>query len=342
MKNLFLSIILVFSFNQSCVASKEVKAVVEEFPNYIFHLLTLGGIVADDPEYNSLYGELMSKEDREYFIKNRHLLAWGNGNAAPLINLFLFIPGYINLQTQSDINEYFDLLSSSLKNREFKTFVQKYEPNFKKLELWGGPTKPEVYLQSLTQYAEEVSKFGDIYKNNFQSYHLKVWPKEKEKLEKTAKVINEKLQKLDLITHWEKLTGKDFKFNKYEIVLFSANKNGTSANSLGYERNTFYHGLKTDDLLQNISHEVGTHILIDSYMELKQMNRFNFQDLYMAFENVSEFYNVEFILKGKKPLIGYDVEKYCQMLKDIYNSESNISPTDLMIKGVETYDAQKK
>ena len=338
-------VILILFLNQSFVNGtprKEVNAVVEAIPNYIFHLFTLGGIVADDSEYIAMYGESISKEDRDYLFEHKNLLAWADGNTAPLIHFFLFIPA--NFTSQNEFNEYFDFLDNTLKNNECKAFVQKYDSYLKKVNWMSDSVdmaEMELYLQSIIQYTHEVEEIGKIFKNNFQTYYSNIWKTEKEKLEKTAQIINGKLQKHDFIAHWEKLTGLAFKTEKFEIVLFSSNKNGPSANSLSYDRDAFYYGLDTDDLLQFICHEVGTHILITSFVEIMQMNRFEFQDIYSAYENTAEFYTAKHVLK-KEPIIGYDVEKYYQILDKIYNLNPDITPTNLMIKGIETYNAQKK
>ena len=333
-----LSFILISCLNQGVVYGinqKEVKATVEVIPNYIFHLLTLGGIVPEDPEYIALYGESISKEDKEYLFEHKNLLVWVDGNTAPLIPFFLFIPA--NFTSQNEFNEYFDLLYKALKSNECKAFAQKYEYYFKKNNWVSDSTDLEevaLQLQSILPYTHEVAELGKIFKNNFQTYHSNIWEKEKEKLEKTAQILNNELLKLDLIGSWEKLTGLTFKTDIFEIVLFSANQNGPSANSLSYDRDAFYHGSDTDFLLQFICHEVGTHILSKSLLEIWQMNRFEFQDMYFAYENTAEFYTAKHILK-RKPIIGYDVEKYYQVLDGIYNSNPHISPTNLMIEGIE-------
>ncbi|HBE80847.1 MAG TPA: hypothetical protein DDW65_24135 [Firmicutes bacterium] len=73
-------------------SKKEIKAVVEEFPNYIFHLQTLGGIVPADSEYISLYKDSMSKKDQIYLNEHRSLLNWGDGSTGPLTVFLCFYP----------------------------------------------------------------------------------------------------------------------------------------------------------------------------------------------------------------------------------------------------------
>ena len=322
-------------------SKKEVKVVVEESSNYIFHLQTLGEIVPEDIEYISLYKDSISKKDQIYLKEHRSLLAWGDGNVGPLTDFFIFKPGYINFQGQTEFNEYFNLLSEALQNRDFDMFIKRYDLYFNKMEMMFGPRDIKSDLQSIIQYTDMVTKIGKIYKKSFRAYHLNVWPKEKVKLKKAAKAINNELQKYDLINNWETLTSLKFKTDEYHIVLFSANKNGPSANSFGYDRNAFYYNQDIPTMVQFISHEVGTHLLIDNFVHVMQMNRFEYEDVYKAYENLAEFYNVKFIFKGK-PLCGYDVEKYYQIYTTLYNSNKNISSTDLMIKGLETYNAQKK
>lgn len=312
---------------------------VEEIPNYIFHLQALGQIIPEDREYLSLYKDSL-KNDQTYLNKYRSLLAWGDGSAGPLTAFFIFIPSYIDFQSQREFNEYFDLLSEALHNKCFRMFIQKYDSYFRSLEIMFGPRDIGSDLQSIIQYSDAVTRIGEIYKKNFQTYHRNVWPKEKEKLEKAAAIINHELQQQDLINGWENLTGMKFKTSDYQIVLLTANKRGPNANSLGYDRNTFYYQQDIPEMVQFISHEVGTHLLIDVINQVLQMNRFEYADIYKAFENMAEFYNVKFISKGM-PLYGYDVEKYYTIYNSIYNANHSITPTHLLIEGLEIYAATK-
>ena len=109
---------------------KEVITTVEEVPNYIFHLLTLGKIVPEDNEYISLYRNSIPIEDQTYLYEHRNLLAWGDGNTNPITSFFVFIPGYIGFKSQAEFNEYFDLLSNALENDGTNIFIEKYDFSF--------------------------------------------------------------------------------------------------------------------------------------------------------------------------------------------------------------------
>jgi hypothetical protein len=331
-------------FSLGCSESKkEVKAVVEEFPNYIFHLLTLGKIVPEDSEYISLYKEAISQKDQAFLNANRKLISWEDGSAGPLTSFFVFIPGYINFQSQGEITEYFDLLSKTVKTGNCEVFTRKYELYFNKMSIMFGNLDIKSKIRLVKKYSNVVTRLGRIYKNYYRIYHMTVWPQEKEKLEKTAKLINIEFQRRDLITVWENMVGLQFKTNDYQIVLFSANRNGPSANSLGYERNAFYYGQDVDHMVKFISHEVGTHLLIDDMWQVLQMNRFEYLDVYKAYENLAEFYNGRFIYDGAPMNMNdYDLKKYYQIYNDLYNSNQNITHKDLMIKGLEIYTSKKE
>jgi hypothetical protein len=356
MKGLFLFLGIIFLLiscgtvdtNQSEM-NKEIKVVVEEVPNYIFHLMTLGKIVPEDSEYISLYQNSISAKDQQYLHEQRELLAWANGNTGLLTVPFFFIPAYINFQSQKDFHEYFDVLNYALQHNDFQLFVSKYYSDLKKMELMFGSINWDAYLQSCVPYLQTVYEISEIYKRNFQTYHEEVWPKEKMKMQQVANSLNAKLKNQNLITRWETLIGTEFKTDDYQIILFSSNKHGPNANSLGYERNTFYYGNDIDFIIQFISHEVGTHLLIETFHDVinlantQSKTQFEFSQVYGAYENLAEFYSIELILGGE-PLIGmnFDVKTYYQIFKNIYEQDKNISPKDLMIKGLEIYTAQNE
>src|SRR5512142_270008 len=87
--------------------AKKIVLVAHEFPNYVFHLLTLGGVVPD-PEYVRRYGSTLPEADRLYLESNRKNLAWADGGMGALAPAFLFGPAYINPRTRDNVDEYFD------------------------------------------------------------------------------------------------------------------------------------------------------------------------------------------------------------------------------------------
>jgi hypothetical protein len=216
-------------------------------------------------------------------------------------------------------------------------FIKKYNDYIKRRKLWF-PEINSVWFEKIKNKVSLIKRFGEIYEENFHAYEKEVWSKEKERLEKKAKEINQKLKNLNLIEHWEKITGIDFKVSEYQIVLVSAIKNGPNANSLGYDRNVFYSENDLKWTIDFISHEVGTHIMFDIAKEFMKEMYFEtnsnidekaqkFQRFYKAYECLAQFYNT-MVLKRK---LNYDLT--------IFESNKYISfYHKLYTTGVKSYD----
>ncbi len=80
--------------------------------------------------------------------------------------------------------------------------------------------------------------------------------------------------------------GKSFAADRYDIILCYACKYGPNANTLSYDKNVFYYDYDLDHTIQFISHETGTHILFQEYLELYHTHAYNPGDLYAAYESL--------------------------------------------------------
>lgn len=341
----FCLFIAVVSLSVSAEPSKKITVVVEEGPNYIYHLMGVAK-VGFDSDYADIYKDTVEPEDKEYLKNHKNLLTNVECHGGELVYMMIFFPNYISLESKSDFVEYFNLLNEGFKTNNFSKFLQKYALFIEKLKEWpavqvnGEYGIKEDYLKSFSEYKDVINELGQIYVRNYETYDKKVWPAEKLKMDKVAKELNDYLKDKNIISRWEKVTGETFKFNEYQIVLCSAIKNGPNANSLGYERNIFYSGLSFDFLTQFISHETGTHILMDSYGEVDKLGKYDFDDLYKAMELRARFYNTIVLNTNDIYNIyskGNLCAKYMKIYGDIYNKNKNISPKDLLIQGLETY-----
>jgi hypothetical protein len=317
---------------------KKIVIVVHEFPNYVFHLLTLGGIVAD-PEYAKAYRSTLPEADRLYLESNKKNLEWGNGGLGPFTAAFLFVPGYINPGTRDEVDEYFDLLNRALRNDDPGPIVSKYRGHLDRVRAFI-PFDFGPYLHSLVPQKEAVARVSEIFQRNYAAYDRDIWPVERRKIEAVAAKLNPELEARDFIGRWEKLTGLDFKADTYEIVLYTANARGSNANSLAYDRNTFYYGKDPGWMLQFLSHETGTHILIDVMNQVASTGKYPFPVAYKAYETMCEFYNTRFVLAGEKPLYdmkNYDDAKFLSIYGEIFDLNRGIKPADLLVRGIDAY-----
>lgn len=336
-----LLLVFLFGFLAACSCStqkpeKQIIAVVEKCPNYIFHLLAVAkvGFYSD---YADQYKDSVPPEDIAYIQKHGHLLSFGAGSSGELVAIMISFPSYINLKSTDAFEEYFSLLDSGFQTNDFQPFLGRYAPYNERLNSWF-PIEEE-YLRSITKYKEVIAALAKIYLRNYATYENKVWDVEKVKLKNVASKINDYFENRDIISKWESVTGKEFKFDNYYIVLCSAIKNGPDANSLGYERNVFYHDARLGYMTQFISHETGTHILIDVLKEVHNSKKFENGVLYGGYQGLAKFYNT-IILRNKNLEYNmpqfYDKE-YLEIYAAIYNENQNLTATNLLVKGIETF-----
>ncbi|MTI62180.1 MAG: hypothetical protein FH762_19715 [Firmicutes bacterium] len=132
-----------------------------------------------------------------------------------------------------------------------------------------------------------------------------------------------------------------FKTDNYKIILCAANQGGGSnANSLGYDRNVFYYDNDLDYMIQFISHETGTHILIDKFNSIMGSGEYDFRVAYSAYESLCKFYNKEIIFNNTKILYNmkeYDEKIFFHIYAQIYNKNPEIKIKDLLKKGINLY-----
>ncbi|MGB7063263.1 MAG: hypothetical protein WBF13_13030 [Candidatus Zixiibacteriota bacterium] len=309
-------------------------AVVEKCPNYIFHLMAVAE-VGFSSEYAETYKHSVLPDDVSYIKRHGELMIFESGSCAELTFALVFFPSYINLKSADALEEYFSLLNSGLQTGDFQPFLKRYAPFAEKLNAWF-PIE-EQYLSSIKKHGEIIAGFGKTYLGNYPSYGDRVWVTEKPKLDEVASKVNDFLKDQNLIHKWEALTGVRFEFDSYSIVLCSAIKNGPNANSLGYDRTVFYHDIPIDRMIQLISHEVGTHILIDAYKEISSLGRFDPNALYGAYESLAMFYNTV-ILKNESleyDMPGFRSQEFLEVYDAILSKNPNIGGRDLLVAGIE-------
>ncbi|QTA38567.1 hypothetical protein JYK00_03375 [Thermosipho ferrireducens] len=312
---------------------KRVVATVEKGVNYIFHVLTVSGVNFQN-DYTKKYVSTIDSEDLKFLKENREFLTFQNGAASELVDPLIFFPAYLNLDSKEKLEKYFKLLVRGLREDSKNDFLKEYEVHIEKRKYWF-PEIDSIWFEKIKNKAKFIEKMGLIYVKNFSAYESLVWPDESKKLQEKAEIINRELEMLNLIERWENITKLNFKFDKYQIVLVSSIEGGPNANSLGYDRNVFYYATDLGWLIDFVSHEVGTHILIDfglpiikkfisNHEEPAQTEIKKFQEFYMAYECLAQFYNS--IVLDKK--LSYDLKqfnsnRYLKIYQELYDSGKN-------------------
>ncbi|AKI97348.1 hypothetical protein [Kosmotoga pacifica] len=308
---------------------KSIKTSLEIGTNYIFHLLSIARINYDN-NYSHKYESTVSEKHREVLQKFKDRLSFANGNAGDLVEYMVFFPAYLGFNSQSDFERYFQLIKKAAQGRR-EEFFQEYGTKISERK-W----LPEIdnkWFEALHSMTEEIKILEEVYIENFTNYKDLVWPYEFLQMKEKSDELNEKLKKLDLIKSWEKITGSEFKAKEYEIVLVSAIEGGPNANSLGYNKNVFFSGAKTNWMLDFISHEVGTHIMADFALKLfkaPMIEPERMAEFYSAYECLSQFLNS--LVLNRAPL--YDLkcfrsEYYIPAYQELYNNGVR-KPEDLL------------
>jgi len=320
---------------------KEIILTCEPFVNFTSHLLGVAQI-GYKSEYSEIYQYTVIPEDIKYLQEKITLLKWGNGLFGSLTWILIFFPNYLNLKNKAEMVEYFQLLNDALEQKSFNNFKTRYREAFAKLQNW---LEPGINSE-LFAYKTEIKRISEIYLNNYERFLSEVWPIEEKKIQAKIVILNQKLAKLDYIALWEKLTKLTFKYDRYEITLSSGIKNGPSANSLGYEKNWFYYDADPDWLIKFLSHETGTHILVDLIKEMMPSGEGNevpadFQIWYNGYENLCSFYN-QVVLKeaGLVHNYGmpeYDSESFMAIYERLFSADSTITAKKLFERGISEY-----
>lgn len=317
---------------------KHIVFTVDPFPNYVFHLFALGEI-GYHSSYSDQYKDTLPEADRAYLHQHKHLLEFGGGGMGKLSVAFLFLPLYLNFTSPEEIDTYFHVLTTALETQNYEEFAHTYKPQLDLIKLFL-PFEMTPYLASIATEKEIVKRLSKIYRTHYALYLEQIWPHEQDILAQQAQILNAHISPLDFIRKWEEITQLKFKFNTYELALCRANEGGPNAVSVGYERNHFYYSGDLTYFTQFVSHETGTHILIDVFNQMMGLKKYPFPVVYNAYESLALFYNKTKIFPDEEFFVqfeNYDSDTFLQIYTELSASNPNISAFALLQQGVEQY-----
>lgn len=343
-KIIFITILLTLfasSFASADTTKKTVTAVIEEGTNYVFHVLAVSRVNFNS-DYAYIYKDTVVDEDKDYIYKQYKHLALPGEEEGHLTKIIILFPAYINLDTKAKIKEYYSLLNDGLKTGDFKAFLEKYSAQIENFNSWplNKESINESYLKSLDGYAEIIKRIGEVYVRNFSVYDKRLWKVETGKMEKTSAIINDYLKYANLIPKWEAVTGLKFKADTYYVLMCRSIEGGPNSIALSYDRNVFYSDAPFSFLNRFVSHEAGSALLAGIFTDALKSSGYKFSDLYMAYQNLTEFYNCQ-VLKityfyNIMPE-NYHSEEYMKIYNDMYEINKNIPPKDMLASGIDGF-----
>lgn len=315
---------------------KDIIAIVEEGTNYFFHVQAVAKINYDN-EYSDKYKESINKDDLEFLRKNRNLFEFEGGQPFPLLTaLYIFLPASINLNNQEKINDYFETIYQSIKEKKGSYIVEKYSEPLKKVEALhkGYLNTVDLNIKQINSLCfDEAIKISEIIKKNYAKFTMDVWPHERKKLEEVAEKLNQSLKDKNIINRCEEIVGKEYKSPSFKVTLCSSMKNGPDANDLGYDKNCHYYGRSIDEITHFVSHEVIIRILMPIANKYKE--EFNIENSYLfydALESLAEFYNLRVLNEHYVNFFGR--LKLVDLYEKLYSESGNLSPEELLKSGL--------
>jgi hypothetical protein len=304
-------------------------------PNYLWHLLAVARI-GYDSEYADAYRETVNVDDLAYLESNKSLLQFAEGEGGALSGFFTTLPAWLRLETESQFQTYFDVVAVALSKGDLTPFVDKYGSADWSDRFFSEHVKQAKWPPDRSDLIEKAVRMGQIYVDNLDAYRRKVWKDAERKLAPRTRELQNHFDERDFIADWERLLGLSFAASRYEIVLCFANKNGPDYNSLGYSGNLFYYDKPFGKTWQFVGHEIGTHLLIDTYFSLANMGKFEHKRLYAAYETLAMFYN-KLVLRVDDldySLLQMNDDWHLKIYSDAYFQ--GINPLTLILKALES------
>lgn len=251
---------------------KETRLNVSLVPNLLTHSLIALRLEPKflsriNPEYDSEYKNWASKNEIDALTDLRFEIEGVSSNAN---FAFLYqIPAYFSQDNIQSLIETLDLLSS----HTLEEFLEHYPRKKQNLEayvpkelistVWG------INDENLTRIQEKLPEYADLVETIYHRDYQKRWKCIEEKLgEKRTFLEKNYFDKMDWIGEWEKVTSLDFPYNCFDVELIDAL--ATYGTSILAEKDGFYAYGPTYLLVSIISHEIGTHILFNTYTLLNK------------------------------------------------------------------------
>jgi hypothetical protein len=325
------------------IGMKRVLVTLDKTPNYVFHMAALAGAGFTSP-YAERYRDTIPPEDLDTLVKHKDRIkfGFGDGDGGDLAGAVLFEPAHLALESSREMSEYFHLLSHALETGEYQEFLDRYRYAHPEPPDWNVHVDEE-WMAGLAPSHSAIRELGDVFARNFDDYDRKVYPLEAVRMTGTALKLNARFKEWDCIAKWEEVTGFTWKYPDYQIALCSALENGPTANSIGYRKNSFYFGHDFEWTWRFISHEVGTHIMMDVMIDPAErespLTEYDPYLVYRAYENLARFYNCK-VLGEDNP---YDMspqyhhEEFNAIFARIDGSHAGLGPEDLLVEGLSQY-----
>jgi hypothetical protein len=322
--------------DNSVSSKKPVKALIPIGANYVFHLMAVGR-AGFDSDYANRYADTVHADDVRIIEEYRKRLAFGEGSGGDLVGPVVIIPAALEFNSAEAFDEYFSILLSSCQSRDFEPFLKRYDKDMQRFKAWFSISGES--LAPMAELAGEIERLRAIFSRNFAAYEERVWPREQKTMQPVGEAIDSFFAQKDYIALWEKEVGISFQAPQYNPVLCSAIENGPNANSLGYDKVVFYHGNPLAKTIHFVSHEIGSHLLVETMLGLCRWGGYDFKVAYAAFECLAKFYNQRIL--GTEALAysmsNFPETEYLGIYEALAKADANLSAEQMLARGMDEW-----
>lgn len=241
---------------------KEIVFSLNPVVNLILHILCCADpTFPRKPVYEKKAGVWLLNGERKFFEENFRLEQTGKVSTTAHFATLYQVPAYFASSDIESLNEVIGLMVKGglegLKKRFPKkgAMIEAYMPKRFQKMIFDGPIrseKPDVIL-----------RYRDILEEVYQRFYRDHWATITTKMEERARLLMDRyIEDHDVIGLWEEETQLVFPYPEFVVELADPIK--TLGTSLMAERDAFSSWVSPEKTFGIISHEVGSHILVQT------------------------------------------------------------------------------
>lgn len=213
------------------------------------------------PIYDERSGEWMMRAERKFFEDNFRMEQTGKVSTTAHFAVLYQIPGYFSSTDLGSLKEVLESMKggrlATLKYRfpEKGAMLDRYMPEKYQETFYGKPL-------SLVE-GEVIDRYGSILGEVYERFYREHWGSISAEMSERAVLLQDRyIENHDVIGYWEEKTGLGYPYPSFVVEL--ADPISTQGTSLMAERDSFSHWAPPERVFGMISHEVGTHIFIQT------------------------------------------------------------------------------
>ena len=315
---------------------KEIVFLVEPMANFAIHITSVAGL-----PWPTAYGDLMmssvSPQNLGRLRQAAPALAWNREHTGELTPYFVFLPAYLRMQDEFELEQYFIGFENAIRRGAYAAFRQGHADGHDRMANW---------LFDLEGFFEEridfyqtgftfIRELGRLYVGQYRDYEERIWPDVERDLEDVASEIESQTWSVDLIATWESFTGERYDGRRFVVSLVAAPM-AIPTTGLSYGETLLSVQDDPDEMTRAVSLEFGRHLLIEVFngavSEASGTDRLDWT-LFAAHQALTEHYNRR-IFPGYRSQIDNDVERFAAVFQQLHDQRPEATARQLMRQGL--------